>query len=76
MFSDADYEQISNRVRKLGRYHHIQEADIQDIIQEVALDVLTNQVLPEKYNTVIGRHLGKFRQWRYRDGERARKYRE
>ena len=76
MLTDAEYEEIGKRVRRAALGHFIQEADIQDIIQNIALDVLTNQVPPDEYKTVISRHLGKFRQKRKREGDRLTPFSE
>lgn len=68
--SDEQYKELSERVRKAARSHYIQPTDVDDIIQDIAVDVLTNQVQPDEYNTVISRHLGKFRQERKREIDR------
>lgn len=68
--TDEQYRDIEARTRKAASSHYIQKQDVDDIVQDIAVDVMTNDVPPNEYSTVISKHLGKFRQRRDRETDR------
>lgn len=64
------YEDIRSRVISASKSHYIQKADVDDIIQEVAMDVFVNGIPPNEIQSIISKHLGRFRQIRTREMER------
>jgi len=67
---EKQYEEIRKAVRNAARPYRIQDTDINDIVQEVAVDVFVNGVPPNEIQPIIYRHLGRFRQIRTREMER------
>ena len=64
------YEDIRRRVTAAAKSHYVQKSDVDDIVQEVAMDVFVNGIPPNEIQSIISKHLGRFRQIRTREMER------
>lgn len=63
---EQQYDNLKRRVFRIGYKHYLNKEDIEDLLQDVCLNILTNRVAPGGWGGVISTEIGKFRENRYR----------
>lgn len=67
---EVRYDSLKRRIFRIGYKHYLNKEDIEDLLQDVCLNILTNRVAPGGWGGVISQEIGKFRESRYRVRQR------
>lgn len=63
---EQQYDKLRQRIFRIGYNHYLNKEDIEDLLQDVCLNILTNSVAPGEWGGVISKEIGKFRESRHR----------
>ena len=67
---EKQYDDLQRRIYRVGYKHYLNKEDIEDLLQNVCLTILTDHITPGGWGGVISKEIGKFREARHRIGRR------